>query len=132
METKRQKQVGELIKRHFSMVLQAEGSYIYGAQVLVTVTNVKMTPDFSLAKIYLSVFNTDNKQATILEMEDQQVRLRQSLAARIRKHVRRIPEIAFYLDDTLDEMYRISAMFEELHKNNQMGDDVDAESDTKP
>ncbi len=132
METKRQKQVGELIKRHFSMVLQAEGSYIYGAQVLVTVTNVKITPDFSLAKIYLSVFNTDNKQATILEMEDQQVRLRQSLAARIRKHVRRIPEIAFYLDDTLDEMYRIGAMFEQLHKNNQMGDDTDAENDTKP
>ena len=121
METKRQKQVGELIKRHFSMVLQAEGSYIYGAQVLVTVTNVKMTPDFSLAKIYLSVFNTDNKQATILEMEDQQVRLKQSLAARIRKQVRRIPEIAFYLDDTVDEMYRINAMFEQLHQNNQMG-----------
>ena len=130
METKRQKQVGELIKRHFSMVLQAEGSYIYGVQVLVTVTNVKMTPDFSLAKIYLSVFNTDNKQATILEMEDQQVRLRQSLAARIRKHVRRIPEIAFYLDDTLDEMYRISAMFDQLHKNKQMGDGTDAENDT--
>ncbi len=121
METKRQKQVGELIKRHFSMVLQAEGSYIYGAQVLVTVTNVKMTPDFSLAKIYLSVFNTDNKQATILEMEDQQVRLKQSLAARIRKQVRRIPEIAFYLDDTVDEMYRINAMFEQLHQNNQTG-----------
>ncbi len=121
METKRQKQVGELIKRHFSMVLQAEGSYIYGAQVLVTVTNVKMTPDFSLAKIYLSVFNTDNKQATILEMEDQQVRLKQSLAARIRKQVRRIPEIAFYLDDTVDEMYRINAMFEQLHQNNHMG-----------
>ncbi|HMN91096.1 MAG TPA: ribosome-binding factor A [Saprospiraceae bacterium] len=109
------------MKRHFSMVLQAEGSYIYGAQVLVTVTNVKMTPDFSLAKIYLSVFNTDNKQATILEMEDQQVRLKQSLAARIRKQVRRIPEIAFYLDDTVDEMYRINAMFEQLHQNNQMG-----------
>ncbi len=121
METIRQKQVGELIKRHFSMVLQAEGSYIYGADVMVSVTNVKMTPDFSLAKIYLSVFNTENKQATILEMEDQIVRLKQSLAARIRKQIRRIPEIAFYLDDTIDEMYRINAMFDRLHKENQMG-----------
>ncbi len=122
METIRQKQVGELIKRHFSMVLQAEGSYIYGAEVLVSVTSVKMTPDFSLAKIYLSVFNTDNKQATILEMEDQIIRLKQSLVARIRKQIRRIPDIAFYLDDTIDEMYRIDALINRLHDENQIGD----------
>lgn len=116
-----------MIKRHFSMVLQAEGSYIYGAEVLVSVTNVKMTPDFSLAKIYLSVFNTDNKQATILEMEDQITRLKQSLVARIRKQIRRIPDIAFYLDDTIDEMYRIDALINRLHDENQIGDGRDEE-----
>ncbi len=123
METIRQKQIGELIKRHFSMVLQAEGSYIYGVEVLVSVTSVKMSPDFSLAKIYLSVFNTENKQAPILEMEENQIRLKQALAARIKKQMRRIPEIAFYLDDTIDEMYRVSEMFERLRKDNQLGDE---------
>ncbi len=121
MESKRQKQVAELIKRNFSIVLQHEGSYIYGPATLVTVTGVKITPDFALAKIYLSVYNTENKQAAILELEEEIVRLRQSLAARVRQQLRRMPEIAFYLDDTLDEMYRVDALFSRLHAENQMG-----------
>ncbi len=121
METKRQKQVAETIKRHFSMVLQQEGTYIFGAEPLVTVTSVKMTPDLSLAKIYLSIYNTENKQAVILEMEDQLAHLRQSLASRVRRHLRRVPDIAVYEDDTLDEMYRIKDLFDKLHEDNQMG-----------
>lgn len=123
METVRQRQVAELIKRNFSMVLQAEGSYIYGPSVLVTVTNVKMTPDFNLAKIYLSVFNTEHKQETMLEMEHELTRLKQSLAGRIRKQIRRMPDIQLFLDDTVDEMYRVNAMFEKLYEENQMGEE---------
>lgn len=123
MESKRQKQVAEVIKRNFGLLLQQEGEYIYGAEVLVTVTGVKMTPDFGIAKIYLSVYNTENKQAVIIAMEEQQHRLRQILASRIRKKVRRIPDIAFYLDETLDEMYRLNELFSRLEKDNQMGKD---------
>lgn len=122
METKRQKQIAELIRRNFSMVLQSEGNYIYGPEPMVTVTNVKMSPDLSQAKIYLSVYNTENKQAPILELEENIVRLRQSLANRVRRHVRRVPDISVYLDDTLDEMYRLNALFKKLHDDNQMGE----------
>lgn len=123
METKRQRQAAELVKRNFSLVLQQEGSYIFGPEPLVTVTGVKMTPDLGLAKIYLSVFNTENKQAVLLEMEEEIVRLRQSLAHRIKRHIRRIPDIAFYADDTLDEMYRVDALFNRLRDENQMGEE---------
>jgi len=121
METKRQKQVAELVKRHFSVLLQQEGGYIYGSEVMVTVTSVKMSPDLNLAKIYLSVYNTDNKQAVILEMEEHHPHLRQALSARLRKQLRRMPDINFFLDDTLDEMYRLNALFNRLHDDNQMG-----------
>lgn len=121
MESIRQKQVAELVKRNFSMVLQEEGGYIYGSGVLVSVTGVKISPDLNQAKIYLSVYNTEDKQTVILEMEDNITRLRQSLAGRIKKLVRRIPEIAFYLDDTIDEMYRVEAMLNRLHHENTMG-----------
>lgn len=121
METVRQKQVAELIKRNFSLVLQAEGSYVYGSSVLVTVTGVKMTPDFNLAKIYLSIFNTEHKQETMLELEHELPRLKQSLAARIRKQIRRMPDIQLFMDDTVDEMYRINEMFDKLYAENQMG-----------
>ncbi len=122
-ETKRQRQVAETIKRHFSIVLQQEGSYVYGIEPLVTVTLVKVTSDLSLAKIYLSVFNTDNKQAVILQMQANKRQLKQAFANRIKKHLRRVPDLDFYLDDTLDEMFKLSNMFDNLHKNNQMGSD---------
>ena len=121
METKRQRQVAEMVRRNFSIVLQEEGSYLYGQEPLVTVTGVKLTPDFGLAKIYLSIYNTENKQAVILLMNEEIVKLRQSLAYRIRKHVRRIPNIAFYIDETMDEMYRVDALFNRLRQEKQMG-----------
>jgi ribosome-binding factor A len=123
METKRQMQAAELVKRNFSLVLQQEGSYIYGVEPLVTVTGVKMSPDLGQAKIYLSVFNTENKQAVFLEMDEEITRLRQALAHRIRKHIRRIPEISFFPDDTLDEMYRVNELFNRLYKEDQMGEE---------
>ena len=121
MASIRQKQVAEVIKRNFSTVLQQEGSYIYGPEPFVTVTNVVLTPDFNLAKIYLSIFNTENKQEVILMMEDQHHRLKQSLAQRLARHVRRVPEINFYIDETLDEMERVDALFKRLEADNQMG-----------
>ena len=123
METKRQRQVAELIKRNFSEVLQSEGTYVYGTKPLVTVTKTIVSPDFSQAKIYLSVYNIEDKQTVILEMEDNVVRLKQALTHRIRRHIRRIPDIAFYLDDTLDEMYRLNHLFDKLHEEGHMGDE---------
>jgi ribosome-binding factor A len=122
METKRQKQVGEQIRRYFSMILMQEGSYVYGSNKLVTVTEVKMTPDLLLAKIYISVYGTENKQEVILEMEDQKQRLRQALAAKVGKNMRRLPEIAFFLDETVDEMYRVEQLLNKItDQDNQSG-----------
>ena len=113
MASKRQEQVAELIKRNFGVVLQQEGSYIYG-EAFVTVTQVQVTPDLSQAKLYISVYNTENKQGVLLMMENEIRKLKQSLAYRIRKHVRRVPDIAIYLDDTLDEMYKLNEIFDNL------------------
>jgi len=117
MESKRQKQVAEIIRRNFGIVLQQEGSYIYGPQALVTVTSVKITPDQSIAKIYLSVYNTEDKQEVLSSLHLHVNRLRQSLAFRIKKHVRRIPTISLFLDDTLDEMYKLNSLFDKLEEN---------------
>jgi len=114
MASIRQEQVAELVKRNISIVLRDEGSYIYGAQAFVTVTEVQMTSDLGIARVYLSVFGTEDKQAVILKLEDEYARVRQSLGHRLRRHVRRIPEVQFYIDDTLDEMYRLRDVFGEL------------------
>lgn len=118
MESKRQLQVAELIKRNFGSVLQQEGMYIYG-DAFVTVTSVRVTPDLSQAKIYFSVFNTENKQEVILMMRKHMHGLKQALVARIRRHIRRIPDLSFYEDDTLDEMYRLNALFDNLNSEEE-------------
>ncbi len=120
MESKRQRQVAEQIKRNFSIVLQQEGSYIYGPEPLVTVTEVHPTPDLSQCKIYVSIWNTDNKQAVIMQMNEDHQRLKNSLAQRIRKHIRRIPAISFYIDETLDEMNRVEDLFDRLEDEGQL------------
>jgi ribosome-binding factor A len=121
MESKRQKQVAELIKRNFSIVLQEESPNICGFSILVTVTNVIVSPDMSSAKIYLSIFNTDHKQEPIMLLNEELVLLRSKLGHRIRKLVRIIPTISLYDDDTIDEMYRIDDMMKKLDAEGQFG-----------
>ncbi len=121
MESKRQKQVAELIKRNFSMVIHEETPNICGQNVMVTVTNVKISPDLSAASIYLSIYNTDNQQEPLLLLREELPTLKAKLAHRIRKLVRIIPNIALYYDDTIDEMYRIDAMMKQLDAEGQFG-----------
>ncbi len=116
METIRQKQVAEVIRRYFSMILTEEGSLIYGRDKLVTVTSVKMSPDLMIAKIYISIYGTENKQEVILELEEHYPRLRQALGSKVGKHMRRVPHLEFYLDETVDEMYRVEALLNRVNE----------------
>lgn len=113
-----------MIKRNFSIVLQQEGSYIYGTQPLVTVTEVQVSPDLSVGKVYLSIWNTENKQAVILQMEEDHQRLKSALASRLKRHLRRLPELAYYIDETLDEMNKVDNLFDRLYASDQMPAEV--------
>lgn len=124
MGTVKQKQTESMLLREMSMVLQQEGGYIYGTQALVTITSVKLSPDFGEAKFYLSVFNIEDKQSVIMLLQEDLVRMRQLLASRIRKKVRRVPNINFYLDDTLDEMYRLNSLFDRIGTDEDNGLDL--------
>ena len=120
METKRQKQINELLRRQFSMVLMDEGSYIF-EKAMVTVTRTVVSPDLQNAKIYVSVFNTENKGEVMASLDEHLHQLRHSLAKRVGKQLRRIPEIAFYLDESLDEYFRMEKILADLRADNQMG-----------
>jgi ribosome-binding factor A len=129
MESKRNKQLNEMVKRHFSLFLQEEGRYIYSNRVLVSVTEVKMTSDFMMARVYLSVFNTENKQEPILALRENYQRVRQVMGNRLKSHMRRIPEFSFFIDETLDEMYKVDALFERLYADEQMGKEEEESTD---
>jgi len=120
METKRQKQINELLRRQFSMVLIDEGPYIFD-RAMVTVTRAVVSPDLQNAKIYLSVFNTEDKNEVMALMNENISRLRHSLATKVGKQLRKIPELKFFLDDSLDEFFRMDKILNKLRSENQMG-----------
>ncbi len=109
MDTKRQSQINEMIKRNFGPVFQEEGTYIYG-DAFVSVSIVRVTPDLSQAKVYLSIFNAPDKEAVLKRIVNHTHVLKQALAARIKHHVRRIPAVHFYIDETIDEMFRVDEL----------------------
>ena len=96
------------------MVLLEEGRYIYGEEVMVSVTNVMMSPDLRLAKIYLSIFNAKDKDEVLGLLRFNIMPLKQTLVGRIRKHVRFIPDIAVFNDDLLDEMDQVNRLLDEI------------------
>jgi ribosome-binding factor A len=120
-QSKKQRQIGALIQKEFSTVLREEGPLMYGASVMVTVTNVRMSSDMGIAYIYVSVFNAPYKQEIVKELWENLSRLRGELGRRIRKQVRRIPLLKFYIDDTLDEMEHIDRLFDQINSNTGNG-----------
>jgi ribosome-binding factor A len=122
MESKRQKQVAELVKRNFSLVMQEEAVNICGKSVFITVTKVNISPDMGYAKIYLSIFNTDHVQEPLLLLKEELPALKAKLGQRIRHQVRIIPNLALFYDDTIDEMYRVDGMMKKLEEDGQFGD----------
>ncbi len=124
MKTKRQSQLGEMIRRSFSTVLQNEGPYIYGNDKLVTVTGVDVTPDLAIAKVYLSIFNTAEKDAVLIQMQKSTSFLRGKLSSRIGKKIRRMPELHFYIDETIDEMYRVNDLLNNLSNKQKSTDSL--------
>jgi ribosome-binding factor A len=119
MDSVRQRQIAENIRREMSAVFQLEGRNIYGQQALVTITGVRITPDLGTARIYLSVFNAPSKEEVLDKINENHYRLRSTLTPRIRSLVRRIPVIEFFLDDTLDEVEKLDRLFDEIKKQDE-------------
>lgn len=111
METKRQRQLGALIKMNMAEIIFKDTGYMFDG-AMVTVTDVKMSPDLGIAKVYVSIFNAEDKLSLVDLCNKNKVSFRHSLGKKIRNKVRRIPNVDFYLDETLDEMYKLNDLFD--------------------
>ena len=101
METTRQQKIAKQIQRDMAEIFQKEGAEIVRG-VLVTVTAVRVSPDFSYAKIYVSVFPFEQNAAVMATLEQHNWFLRRALGQRIRNQLKTVPEIQFFLDDSLE------------------------------
>ncbi len=105
METTRQAKISRLLQKELSEIFREQTSKMRG--VLVSVSAVRVSPDLSTAKAYLSVFPSD-KSAEMLESINASARtIRYELAQKVRFQLRKTPELSFFLDDSLDYLENI-------------------------
>ncbi len=114
-EGKRQKQVGNLIQQELSTIFQYLGlNMINGA--LVSISTVRMTPDLLEARVYLSIYKAEDEKAVMEHIEAKQGEIKRQLGNKLRHQLRRIPVLAFYLDDTLDHVFKMEEVFKKIHE----------------
>ena len=106
METTRQQKIAKQIQRDMAEIFQKEGEGIVRGS-LVTVTAVRVSPDFGYAKIYVSVFPFGRSAALMQELDRNNWFLRRALGQRIRNQLKTVPEIQFFLDDSLEYIEQI-------------------------
>jgi len=113
MESKRQEKISRLIQRDLSEIFTLESRNLFNSS-MITVTKVVVTPDLSIAKVYLSLFATNDKEALLTTIKTHTKLLRGQLGNRIHLQLRVIPELHFYIDDSLDYIEKIDNLLSDL------------------
>lgn len=121
----RTERVAKLLQREVADILQQD----FSQHLMVTVTDVRVTKDLSIAYVYVSVMGTtaEQRQATFRHLQDQNAQIRQALAGRIRHQMRSVPELKFFLDESLERAERMETLFERIRAERDHRDDDPSE-----
>ena len=112
MESTRLNKVSRLLQKDLGDIFLKEGRNLFGNS-MITVTKVQVSKDLSIAKIYLSLFATSDKNELLDTIRRRAGGIRYKLGKRIGKQVRVIPEVQFFLDDSLDYIENIEKLLDE-------------------
>jgi ribosome-binding factor A len=112
--TTRQLKFAKLIQKEISDIFQRDKRKILD-NTFITVADVKVSPDLGLAKVYISMLLAADKKAVIEKINHRKSEIRKALGERIRKQVRVIPELVFYLDEVEENAERIESIIKNLH-----------------
>jgi ribosome-binding factor A len=120
-EGKRQKQIAAVIQQEMNDIFVRLGlNMIDGG--MVSISSIKVTPDLLEARIYLSLFKVADSKATMKKIQAQAWEIKKELSERVKHQLRRIPVLHFYLDDTLDYVFKMEDIFKQINSG----------EDTKP
>lgn len=106
MSSTRQNKIERLIQRDLGDIFQKGTSTLFKGK-MVTVTKVRVSPDLSVARIYVSLFPVDDKKEFIDYINRMEGQIRYDLGKKVRHQLRKVPELAFFVDDSLDYIENI-------------------------
>lgn len=114
-ESKRQKQIGGLLNEELNDIFRRMGlSMLDGG--MISISSVKVTPDLLEARIYLSLFQVKDPDAVMKKIEDKAWDIKRELTSRIKQQLRRMPELKFFRDDSLDHVFKMEELFKQINK----------------
>jgi ribosome-binding factor A len=113
IEGKRQKQVAAVLEKELNDIFQRLGlSMMNGG--MISIASVKITPDLFDARIYLSFFKVNNPAATLKTIQERSWEIKKELTARVRHQLRSMPQLTFYIDDTLEYVDKMEQLFKDI------------------
>ena len=115
MESTRQAKISRLLQKELSEIFRQQTAKTHG--VIISVSQVRVSPDLSIARAYLSVFPSDKGQEMIDNINRNARTIRYELAQKGRFQLRKTPELSFHLDDSLDYIEKIDALLDADKKN---------------
>jgi ribosome-binding factor A len=108
-ESTRQKKVSRLIQKEIAGILTLKARELAPGKI-ISVTKVRISPDLSLAKIYLSIFPSNNQEEDIKAIQVHVNKIRFELGQKVKSQLRIVPELVFYVDDSLDYIDKIDKL----------------------
>lgn len=114
-ESKRQKQVGKLVLEEMSDIFQREGINVINGG-MVSVSKVSVTPDLLEARIYLSLFQIKEPSKLLHEIKERTGEWRKLLGQRVKNQLRRVPELQFFTDDSLEHVSKMEQLFKQIEE----------------
>lgn len=107
METNRQKKIGALLQNDLVDILQGEVRKNGMTNLIISVSKVNVTSDLSIAKVFLSVFPSDKGSEILAAVKSNTSMIKHDLAQRVKNQLRKVPNLVFYIDDSLDYIENI-------------------------
>lgn len=109
MESTRQKKVSRLIQKEVADIFLKRGSELAHGK-MVSVTKVRVSPDLSFAKVFISIYPSPGQDDILKSIQDHSPKIRFEMGQKIRRQLRIVPEIAFFIDDSLDYIDKIDKL----------------------
>jgi ribosome-binding factor A len=107
METNRQKKIGSVLQNDLVDILQGEVRKNGLTNLIISVSKVIVTTDLGVAKVYLSVFPTEKAAEILAAVKSNMLLIKHDLSQRVKLQLRKVPNLSFYIDDSLDYIEKI-------------------------
>lgn len=108
MQETRQNRIARLLQKELALIFQSQTRMIHG--VMVSVTRARVSPDLSICTAYLSIFPSEKSEEILANIKSNEKSIRYELGTRVRNQLRIIPELRFFLDDSLDYLEHIDEL----------------------